>query len=53
MDIPWMQAVQIGVVGFGMVFMLLVILGVVMWLTGRLFGKIKTDEAAADKKKGE
>ena len=53
MDVPWLQAIQVGAVGFGMVFMLLVILGGIIWLTGRLFGKIETDEAAASKKKGE
>ena len=53
MEVPWAQAVQIGVVGFSMVFLLLITLGVVMWLTGLVFGKIGTGEAeGADKKKG-
>ena len=34
MAIPWAQAVQVGCVGFGTVFALLVILAVVIWLVG-------------------
>jgi len=54
MEVPWAQAVQVGVTGFGMVFALLIVLGVVIWLTGLVFGKIDTSKTvAADKKKGE
>ena len=54
MEVPWAQAVQVGVVGFSMVFVLLVILGVLIWLTGLVSGKIDTSKmVAADKKKGE
>ncbi len=54
MEVPWAQAVQIGVVGFSMVFLLLIMLGVVMWLTGLVLGKIGISEVeAADKKKGD
>ena len=55
MDIPWGQAVLVGVTGFGMVFMLLIILGVLIWLTGWITGSTRTSETEATpgKKKGE
>lgn len=53
MEVPWAQAVQVGVVGFVMVFLLLIILGVVMWLTGLVFGKPAGDTEGAVKRKGE
>ena len=48
MGIDWGFAGQVGIVGFGMVFALLVILAVVIWLTGLVVkrsstGKDKTD----------
>ena len=50
MGIDWSFAGQVGGVGFGMVFALLVILAVVIWLTGIVVsktgaGKDKTDNA--------
>ena len=54
MEVPWAEAVQIGVIGFSMVFFLLVILGAVIWLTGLVFGKMDAGKiATAGKKKGE
>jgi Na+-transporting methylmalonyl-CoA/oxaloacetate decarboxylase gamma subunit len=53
MEVPWAQAVQVGVVGFVMVFLLLIILGVVMWLTGLIFGETTGDIKGAAEKKGE
>ncbi len=53
MEVPWAQAVQVGIVGFVMVFLLLIILGVVMWLTGLVFGKTAVDIKGAVEKKGE
>jgi len=54
MTIPWDQAIQVGGVGFGMVFVLLIILAVVIWLTGLVLNKISTDKSeAGDEKKGE
>ena len=35
MEIPWEQAGQVGGIGFGMVFLLLVILAIVIWLVGK------------------
>jgi len=48
MGVDWGFAGQVGGVGFGMVFVLLVILAIVIWLTGIVVnkttsGKDKTD----------
>jgi len=51
MIIDWGEAVRVGVVGFGVVFLVLVILAVVIWLTGIVIGKIgnnKNGPAAAE-----
>jgi len=50
MGIPWGQAIQIGVVGFGLVFAVLIILALVMWLTGLLLNKIGGGADTTDKK---
>ncbi len=53
MEVPWAQAVQVGVVGFSMVFMLLLILGIVIGLTGRIMAKVDARKnVVADQKKG-
>ena len=53
MGIDWGFAGLVGGVGFGMVFLLLVILAVVIWLTGLVLSKIGTGKAeASNKKKG-
>ncbi len=49
MEASWIQAVQVGVIGFSTVFVVLVILAVVIWLTGLVVnrtsaGKNKTDK---------
>ena len=51
MAIDWGFAGQVGGVGFGMVFALLVILAVVIWLTGLLVNKISTDRNKTDSTK--
>jgi len=52
MAVDWAFAGQIGGVGFGMVFALLIILAVVIWLVGLTLGKIGTGKAEdSDKKK--
>ena len=54
MEVPWGQAVQVGGVGFGMVFALLVMLAIIIWLTGLVLSKISVDKGEADtKKKGD
>jgi len=54
MEVPWGQAVQVGGVGFGTVFALLIILAVVIWLTGLVVSKISAGKAEADtEKKGD
>ena len=50
MEIPWGQAGQVGGVGFGMVFLLLVILAVVVWLVGLVLNKIGTGKVEKNKK---
>jgi len=44
MGVDWGFAGQVGGVGFGMVFALLVILAVVIWLTGIVVNKTSTDK---------
>ena len=54
MSVPWEQAVQVGGVGFGMVFALLIILAVVIWLTGLILNKISAvRDENGDEGKGE
>lgn len=53
MGIDWGFAGQIGGVGFGMVFALLVILAGVIWLTGLVITKTSTGKSeTGDKKEG-
>jgi len=40
MEVDWAQAWQIGGIGFGLVFAVLIILALAMWLTGLLLSKI-------------
>ena len=54
MEAPWGQALQIGVIGFGLVFAVLIILALAIWLTGLVLGKIGTGKAeVSDQKKGD
>ena len=54
MEVPWGQAVQVGGVGFGTVFALLIILAIVIWLTGLVVNKISVGKGEADtQKKGD
>ena len=54
MDWTWAQAGQIGGVGFGLVFLVLVILAVVIWVVGKIVGKIDAGKAEVeDNKKGD
>ena len=54
MGVPWGQAVQVGGVGFGMVFILLIILAIVIWLTGLVLNKISAAKSeTSNEKKGE
>ena len=53
MEISWGQALQVGGVGFGMVFALLIILAIVIWLTGLVLSKVSSGKGeTGDKKKG-
>ena len=53
MGIDWGFAGQVGGIGFGMVFLLLVILAIVIWLTGLILSKISTGKTeTSNKKKG-
>jgi Na+-transporting methylmalonyl-CoA/oxaloacetate decarboxylase gamma subunit len=54
MGIDWGFAGQVGGVGFGMVFALLIILAVVIWLTGVVINKISIRKGeTGDEKEGE
>ena len=54
MEVPWGQALQVGGVGFGLVFAVLIILALAVWLTGLMLGKIGSGKAeAGGKKKGD
>ncbi len=49
----WAQALQIGGMGFGTVFAVLIILAVAIWLTGLVISKIGIGkEETSDRKKG-
>jgi Na+-transporting methylmalonyl-CoA/oxaloacetate decarboxylase gamma subunit len=37
--VDWGQAVQVGVIGFALVFFVLIILAIAMWLVGWIFNK--------------
>ena len=54
MAVDWSFAGQIGGIGFGFVFAVLIILALAIWLTGLVLSKIGTGKAEADdKKKGD
>jgi len=54
MGIDWGFAGQVGGIGFGMVFALLIILAVVIWLTGVVLNKISIRKGeTGDEKEGE
>lgn len=53
MTIDWGFAAVVGSVGFGMVFFLLIVLGIFIWVVGRLLTKISAAENKnGDTKKG-
>lgn len=51
MTIDWGFAGQIGGIGFGMVFAVLIILAVAIWLIGLVVSRISTGEGKADDSK--
>ena len=51
MGVDWGFAGQVGGMGFGMVFALLVILAVVIWLTGLVIIKTNTSKEKPDNNK--
>ena len=55
MGVDWGFAGQVGGVGFGMVFALLIILAVFVWLTGLVLNKLSADKnkKTDDVKKGD
>ena len=54
MGVDWGFAGQIGGFGFGLVFLVLIILALVIWLVGLVLRKIGTSETeTSDKKKGD
>jgi len=55
MAVDWGFAGQIGGIGFGVVFAVLIILALAIWLTGLVLSKISTTKAETgdNKKKGD
>ena len=54
MTVDWVFAGQVGGVGFGAVFIILIILGIVIWLVGLMSNKMDADaQKVSEKKKGE
>jgi Na+-transporting methylmalonyl-CoA/oxaloacetate decarboxylase gamma subunit len=51
MTVDWGFAGQIGGIGFGLVFAVLVILALAIWLTGLVLGRIGAGKAEADDQK--
>ena len=53
MGVDWTFAGQVGGVGFGMVFLLLIILAIVIWLVGMIFNRTsEPKDKPGDEKKG-
>ena len=54
MAVDWGFAWQVGGIGFGMVFAMLIILAIIIWLVGLILSKIGAGKAEADvKRKGD
>ena len=53
MAIDWGFAGQVGGVGFGIVFILLIILAIVIWLVGLILNKIGVGKTEASEKQKE
>jgi len=54
MAVDWGFAAQVGGIGFGTVFILLIILAIAIWLGGLVFGKNNTKGSdTGDKRKGD
>lgn len=53
MTVDWAQAWQIGGFGFGLVFLVLIILAVVIWLAGLVLSRIGVGKGKAADKGGE
>ena len=54
MVVDWGFAGQVGGIGFGMVFALLIILAVIIWLVGLILNKVGAGKAEANvKRKGD
>ena len=51
MGVDWGQAFQIGGFGFGLVFLVLVILGVAIWLVGLVLNRIDASKSEPNNKK--
>ena len=53
MTIDWDFAVQVGGIGFGIVFGVLILLSILTWLIGRVINRIEAgQEETGDKQKG-
>ncbi len=53
MEVEWGRALQIGGVGFGIVFLVLIILAIAIWLAGLVISRIGIGkDETGDSKKG-
>lgn len=52
MTIDWGEAVRIGGLGFGIVFILLTFLSVLIWLNGIIINRLDKNNESQEKKKG-
>ena len=51
MAVDWGFAWQVGGVGFGVVFALLILLAIIIWLVGLILNKVSAGKAETDVKK--
>ena len=51
MEVDWGFAGQVGGMGFGMVFFLLIILAIIVWLTGLVVNKLSAEKNENTEKK--
>ena len=51
MGVDWGFAGQVGGMGFGMVFFLLIILAIIVWLTGLVINKLSAEKNKSAEKK--
>lgn len=48
METDWAQALEIGGLGFGLVFAVLMLLSLAMWITGKVIARFSKGDAAEE-----